>query len=129
MPLMSNEEIKGLSAPLTFAASGGFSVASGGDKILSNISVLVRSRFDDRLMRPNMGADLDEFFFVNNLDRNQLMLLESRVREIVATYEPRVILSSVRATQSDSTINVAIEFRIRSNGFQPVYRGHVTVRQ
>ena len=129
MPLMSNEEIKGLSAPLTFSASGGLSVASGGDKILSNISVLVRSRFDDRLMRPNMGADLDEFLFTNNLDRNQLMLLESRVREIVATYEPRVILSSVTATQSDSTINVAIEFRIRSNGFQPVYRGNVTVRQ
>lgn len=129
MPLMTTEEIKGLSFPLSFSSSGGLSTASRGDKILSNISALIRSRFDDRVMRPNMGADLDEFFFINNLDQNQLMMLESRVREIVATYEPRVILSSVRATQNDSTINVAIEFRIRSNGFQPVYRGNVTVRQ
>ena len=71
----------------------------------------------DRLFRPNIGGNIRELLFENNIQQN-LITAQDYVRSVIEQFEPRVQLASVRVESPERdphTVYVTIVYRTLNN--------------
>ena len=80
----------GLSFPFRFVPdTGGFASASGVRKIRENVWQLLLTELNERAMRRDLGVGLHALLH-EPLDQSLALLLDRRLRQSIATAEPRV---------------------------------------
>jgi phage baseplate assembly protein W len=115
-----------LAFPLRIGDDGRYNTADRELKFLTNIEIILKSVYDSRVMRPNMGADLTDYIFSNPSD-SDLRNVELIVKEALAQYEPRITVVGVAASLVDEKIAIRVDFKIKSGGLEPVYSETVTL--
>ena len=123
---MTLQVVKGLAFPIRIGKDGRYNTEERGLKYFTNIQIIIKSLYDTRVMRPNMGADLAEYIFSNPSD-NDLRNIELIVQEVLAQYEPRITVVGVTASLVDEKIAIRVDFKIKSDGLEPVYKETVTL--
>lgn len=123
---MTLQVVKGLAFPIRIGDDGKYNTASTEQKFLTNIEIILKSVYDTRVMRPNMGADLTEYLF-STPSNSDLRNIELIVQETLAQYEPRITVVGVVASLVDEKIAIRVDFKIKSGGLEPVYRETVTL--
>jgi phage baseplate assembly protein W len=94
--------------------AAGVGTATGADKIVQSISLLLRTAVGSRVMRPDFGAGVDRYVFDTRSDTT-CFRLAYEVRQALLRWEPRVLTDSVEAVPAgdeDNRIDVTIQFRI-----------------
>ena len=85
--------------------------------IKQSIRNLLLTNTGDRLFRPNIGGNIRELLFENNIQEN-LITAQDYVRSVIEQFEPRVQLASVRVESSERdphTVYVTIVYRTLNN--------------
>jgi phage baseplate assembly protein W len=87
------------------------------NSIKQSLRNLILTNNGDRLFRPNLGGNIRQLLFENNMEEN-LITAESYVRTVIEEFEPRVQLNDVRVTSSDTdphTVYITIVYRTLNN--------------
>ena len=115
---------QGWKFPIKANAKGGLSYSSGPERIQDAIWIILSTSLRERLMRPDFGAGVHDYFFQNNSDviRTQL---RTAITEALVKWEPRIELQNVNAQEGNqpSQVLVSIDYRIRTTNelFNLVY--------
>jgi len=90
------------------------------DAVKESIKNLILTDKGERLMRPELGGDINALLF-ENITPAVLILIQNQVRTTIELYEPRAELIDVIATSNidDNTVRVNIQFYI-TNVQQPI---------
>ena len=81
----------------------GFPASASDDELIQQSLIqLVMTGRGERVMRPQVGSNAYAFVFENTGAPLQ-MLIQTEVRNVIAKYEPRVILQNVQVDINDST--------------------------
>ena len=97
---MPTPTYRGLSFPFR-ASSLGFPAPSEDDELLwESIVSLLQTGLGERVMRPDVGSLAYSFLFENN-DILLGQLIASDIAQLLARYEPRILLQSVQVTSVD----------------------------
>lgn len=79
-------------------ASGDFTKIIDKDVVLIAIRNIITTPENSRLFLPGYGMDIYKYLF-EQLDEQTAVSLETRMREKIATWEPRVTLHALSVTQ------------------------------
>jgi uncharacterized protein len=115
---------KGWKFPIRVNPKGGLSYSDGPARIQDAIWIVLGTALNERVMLPDFGAGVSDFVFESNSDviRTQL---ETKVREALVKWEPRIELVNVSAVEGDqrSLVMITVEYSIRSTNelFNLVY--------
>lgn len=93
--------------------------ATDDELIKNDLVQLILTNKGERVMRPTYGSSAFDYIFESNNSALSL-IIESDVSQLIAKYEPRVILRAVRVTAGDtaataignqqSTVSVVISY-------------------
>lgn len=83
-------------------------VADGAEKVRQSILLLLETEPGERVMRPSFGCGLRRFLAKPNSTATRA-LLQREVELALATFEPRIVLRSVRVEPGDDSSLVTIE--------------------
>jgi len=83
-------------------------VADGAEKVRQSILLLLETEPGERVMRPSFGCGLRRFLAKPNSTATRA-LLQREVELALATFEPRIVLRSVRVETGDDPSLVTIE--------------------
>lgn len=115
---------KGWKFPIKVNGKGGLSYSDGPTRIQDAIWIVLGTALNERVMRPDFGAGAYDFVFQPNSDVMRTQL-ETKVREALVKWEPRIELVNVSAVEGDqrSLVMITVEYRIRSTNelFNLVY--------
>lgn len=92
----------------------GVRLVAAEDAVRQAVGLLLRTGPDERVMRPDFGAGVDDYVFAARTTDTQYRLQED-VRRALVLWEPRVILDRVDAVLDDEDegrIDVHLEYRI-----------------
>jgi phage baseplate assembly protein W len=91
----------------------GVQLVEAEDAVRQAVGLLLRTGPDERVMRPDFGAGVDDYVFAARTTDTQYRLQED-VRRALVLWEPRVILDRVDAVldEEDGRIDVHLEYRI-----------------
>jgi len=106
----------GWAFPPRVEADGVIAEAIYEEDIRQAIRIIIFTNRGERLMRPDFGAGLNEFIFAN-VNTTTMALVETRVRESLITFEPRVDVEDVNVTADASERNkllVDLTYRVRA---------------
>jgi phage baseplate assembly protein W len=101
--------------PVFEKSSQSVSLLSDTDDIKSSIFLIVSTRLGERVMRETYGSNLDDMVF-EGLTTGNRALMESRVKDALSSFEPRIILERVEALQPDmglGLVNINIDYKVR----------------
>jgi phage baseplate assembly protein W len=80
------------------------------------VAIILGTAPGERVMRPDFGAGLDRFVF-EPIDTATLARVQTRVREALVTWEPRIDVQDVQVTtraDQPSTLLVELTYRVRA---------------
>ena len=86
------------------------------EDIRQAIRIIIFTNRGERVMRPDFGAGLNEFIFAN-VSTTTMGLIETRVRESLITWEPRIDVQQVTVTADRSERNkllIDLNYRVRA---------------
>lgn len=118
---------RGMRYPDLFSRkSGGVAIREGVNKINQAISNLLSTRQGERVLRPNYGSRIHGIVF-EPLDEATLDLISIYIQEALETWEPRIVVRSVRAEihpHREHTISARIHYRVRNTNLEEVFTYH-----
>jgi uncharacterized protein len=106
----------GWAFPLRVEADGVIAEAIYEEDIRQAIRIIIFTNRNERLMRPDFGAGLNEFIFAS-VNTTTMALVETRVREALITWEPRIDVEDVNVTADASERNkllIDLRYRVRA---------------
>ncbi len=106
----------GWSYPPSVGADGMISLASYEEDVRQAVRIILGTEPGERVMRPTFGAGLRTFVF-EPINTATMSRLESRVRDALIAWEPRIDVRSVAVTQDAAwagRLLVEIEYRVRA---------------
>ncbi len=107
----------GLAFPPAADSHGALAMAAYEEDIRQALQVILATNPGERVMRPDFGAGLRDFVF-EPADLSLLQRIETRVREALIDFEPRIDVVEVDTTIDPGTksiINISITYRIRAS--------------
>ena len=105
----------GWSFPPGVAADGAIAEAVYEDDIRQAIRIILGTNPGERIMRPDFGAGLNRFVF-EPVNTTTLALVETRVKESLVDWEPRIDVLSVSVTTDAEQRNlllIDVSYRVR----------------
>jgi len=106
----------GWSYPPAVEGDGTLSLAAYEEDVRQAIRIILGTEPGERVMRPTFGAGLRAFVF-EPINTSTLSRLESRVRDALITWEPRIDVRSVTVTPDAAQAGrllVEIEYLVRA---------------
>ena len=106
----------GWAFPPRVEADGRIAEAVYEEDIRQAIRIIVFTNRGERVMRPDFGAGLNEFVFAI-VNTTTMALVETRVRESLITWEPRIDVQEVRVTSDAGERNkllIDLTYRVRA---------------
>ncbi len=106
----------GWAFPPRVEADGVIAEAVYEEDIRQAIRIIIFTNRRERLMRPDFGAGLNEFIFAN-VNTTTMALVETRVRESLINFEPRIEVEDVSVTGDKSERNkllIDLSYRVRA---------------
>jgi phage baseplate assembly protein W len=110
----------GWAFPPRVEADGVIAEAVYEEDIRQAIRIIIFTNRGERVMRPDFGAGLNEFIFAN-VNTTTMALVETRVRESLVTWEPRIDVEEVRVTSDPGERNkllIDLTYRVRATNTQ-----------
>jgi phage baseplate assembly protein W len=110
----------GWAFPPRVEADGAIAEAVYEEDIRQAIRIIIFTNRGERVMRPDFGAGLNEFIFAN-VNTTTMALVETRVRESLVTWEPRIDVREVRVTSDPGERNkllIDLTYRVRATNTQ-----------
>ncbi len=110
----------GWAFPPRVEADGTIAEAVYEEDIRQAIRIIIFTNRGERLMRPDFGAGLNEFIF-ESINTTTMALIETRVREALITWEPRIDVLDVTVTSDASERNkllIDLNYRVRATNTQ-----------
>jgi hypothetical protein len=107
----------GLAFPPAPDSNGAFAMAAYEEDIRQSLQVILATNPGERVMRPEFGAGLRDFVF-EPADLSLLQRIETRVREALIDFEPRVDVVEVDTSidpVAGNTVYISITYRIRAS--------------
>lgn len=116
---------QGWKFPITLdEESGKVSVVAYEEDIQEAIRIIIGTRKGERVMRPDFGCDLHQHLF-DVVDYTLLKQMESKVRQALISWEPRITDLEVSAEQGNEAhyvlITVKYTVRTTNNPFNLVF--------
>jgi uncharacterized protein len=106
----------GWAFPLQLAADRSIESAAYEEDIRESIRIILGTRRNERVMRPDFGAGLEDFVF-EPVSPTTIEALKQRVREALVDWEPRIDVDNVAVTTDvvlRDRLLVSIDYRVRS---------------
>jgi phage baseplate assembly protein W len=106
----------GWSFPPCTGADGSTAIAKYEKDVEQAIRIIIGTDWGERVMRPDFGAGLRSFVF-GPLNQTTLQQVQTRVRESLIKWEPRIDVEEVTATidpTERSKLLVAVTYRVRT---------------
>jgi hypothetical protein len=106
----------GWSYPPTVDPDGTIALAAHEEDVRQAIRIILGTEPGERVMRPTFGAGLRSFVF-EPISTMTISRLESRVRDALITWEPRIDVRAVAVTQDVAQAGrllVEIEYLVRA---------------
>lgn len=106
---------RGWAFPIRPDAGGRLQFADGDGDVAQSLRLLLATAAGERVMRPTFGTDAPGLVFAPGSAAN-LRLLETRIREAVRDFEPRVMLDSVTAVpdpEEPERVSVDVTWTVR----------------
>jgi hypothetical protein len=110
----------GCAFPPHVQADGSIAEAVYEEDIRQAIRIIIFTNRGERLMRPDFGAGLNEFVFAS-VNTTTMTLIETRVRDSLITWEPRIDVLQVTVTADPSERNkllIDLTYRVRATNTQ-----------
>jgi len=110
----------GWAFPPRVEADGTIAEAVYEEDIRQAIRIIIFTNRAERVMRPDFGAGLNEFIF-ESINTTTMALIETRVREALITWEPRIDVVDVTVTSDTSERNkllIDLTYRVRATNTQ-----------
>jgi phage baseplate assembly protein W len=105
-------EIRGLKVPFRIdPRTGGLSEAAGPEKIRQNIRMILGTRIGERPMLSQFGARLHSLVQEPNDAVLETALLR-QLREALAAWEPRVVVTRATVTQKDGEAALQLDYAL-----------------
>jgi phage baseplate assembly protein W len=98
---------RGISFPPRIGPDGRIAQSAGAENVRESIRVILSTERRERLMLPRFGGGLAPYLFQPNIASTHT-LIEGRIREALARWEPRIDVESVRVTASPDEPREAI---------------------
>ena|SRR5215207_1539969 len=108
---------RGWSFPVRPGPTGRLSFSAGEEKIRQSIWLIMSTAPDERQMRPGFGCGIHDLVFEPNTAALR-GLVQTRVREALVRWEPRIDVTDVRVESEPEARNymlIRIDYRVRSN--------------
>jgi uncharacterized protein len=102
----------GWAFPPRLDPSGGVALAAYEEDIAQAIRIIALTNPGERVMRPTFGAGLDSFVF-EPVSATTLALVQTRVRDALIDWEPRIDVDEVIVTAPATADRLVIEVRYR----------------
>lgn len=86
------------------------------DSIISSLNVLMGTTMGERLMQPQYGTSITEYFF-RNVDASIATLIQTNILDAIIGFEPRIAANKVTVDTSRMTegiLLVTIDFTVRT---------------
>lgn len=129
---MSKELLgRGWSFPVAIdQASGQIAMSEYEQDIKESLRIIIETAPGERLMRPDFGCGIHELVF-STISQNTLGLFESRVREAITKWEPRVDIIQLDISTRDAfngKLEIQLTYRVRqtNNEFNLVFPFYLT---
>jgi len=114
---MSDEFLgTGWAFPVATDARGSVRTVDTEDDIREAIRLILGTAKGERVMRPEFGCEIHDHVF-SSVTPATLNLIESRVREALVQWEPRIDIESVDARTDDEEphkVQIEIEYWVRT---------------
>lgn len=110
----------GLAFPPCVAADGRVVLKKYEDDIHEAIRIILGTDFNERMMRPDFGAGLNQFVF-EPLSAATMHLVQARVQEALVAWEPRIDVLDVTVTSDAAVHNqllIDMTYRVRATNTQ-----------
>jgi phage baseplate assembly protein W len=97
------------------AAGGDIATAEYEEDVRQAILIILQTNPGERVMRPDFGAGLRDFVF-EPVNPTTMASLQTRVRDSLIDWEPRIDVQSVVVTASDqlNALNIDIAYLVRA---------------
>lgn len=102
----------GWAFPLRLAADHELETALYEDDVRESILIILGTRRNERVMRPDFGAGLEDFVF-ESINTTTIETLKRRVREALIDWEPRIDVNSVEVTAEPPLGRLLVNLRYR----------------
>ncbi|HYO13582.1 MAG TPA: GPW/gp25 family protein [Thermoanaerobaculia bacterium] len=105
----------GWAFPLRLAADRSVETAVYEEDVRESIRIILGTRRNERVMRPDFGAGLEDFVF-EAISTTTIELLKKRVEEALIDWEPRIDVEKVEV-QDERTrgrLLIHLDYRVRS---------------
>jgi uncharacterized protein len=105
----------GWAFPLRLAADRSVETAVYEEDIRESIRIILGTRRNERVMRPDFGAGLEDFVF-ESISTTTIELLKKRVEEALIDWEPRIDVEKVevRDERAHGRLLIHLDYRVRS---------------
>ncbi|HUS09301.1 MAG TPA: GPW/gp25 family protein [Pyrinomonadaceae bacterium] len=106
----------GWAFPPNVEADGSIAEAVYEEDVRQAIRIIIFTNRGERVMRPDFGAGLNEFIF-ESINTTTMALVETRVREALITWEPRIEVLDVTVTSDASERNkllIDLNYKVRA---------------
>jgi uncharacterized protein len=116
---------KGWQFPVNVSLTGEIKMSAYEDDIKEAIWVILGTSKGERAMRPDFGCGIYDYVFAP-INTSTITLIEASVREALVFWEPRIEITSVKASADETEeekLLVNIDYRVRTtnNRFNLVY--------
>lgn len=108
---------RGWNFPVKPGANGRLAFIGGEEKIRQSIWLILSTAPGERQMRPEFGCGIHDLVFEPNTTALH-GLVQTRVRESLTRFEPRIDVTDVRVETPPDARNyllIRVDYRIRSN--------------
>jgi phage baseplate assembly protein W len=106
----------GWAFPLRLAADHALAISAYEEDIRESIRIILGTRRNERVMRPDFGAGLEDFVF-EPVSPTTIAALQKRVEEALIDWEPRIDVDKVEVTTDPALrdrLLISIDYRVRS---------------
>lgn len=97
------------------ADSGTVITVSDATDIVQSLQILLTTKLNERVMRPDYGCDLTPLLF-ENITVTLLTGIKDIIKTAILKYEPRINVADIAFTSDESTegvLNILIDYVIR----------------
>jgi phage baseplate assembly protein W len=106
---------RGLSFPFRRGPQGFPQPSTDQDTLWESVVQLLQVGRNERVMRPDAGSQAAEFVFENNTEV-LAELVAADVSQVLARYEPRILVTQIETTREDNGVVLDITYVQRSTG-------------
>jgi len=116
---------KGWKFPVNVDSKGRIEMSEHEQDIQEAIKIILSTSKGERVMRPDFGCGIYDFFFAP-INTATLGMIEASVREALTLWEPRIELVNVSVSADkaqEGKLLISIDYRVRTtnNEFNLVY--------